>query len=183
MTSLRLLAISGSLRKHSYNTAALHAAKAVSPKHVDIHIASIDRLPLFNPDLESTDIFAVTELKSLLSTASGLIIASPEYAHGISGPLKNALDWLVSGVEFPDKPIMLINTSPRASHAQAALKAVLATMSGDLIHDANITLPLLGSDMDRKDILNSTEMVMLVNRGLETFEREIRLRQALALAE
>lgn len=63
----------------------------------------------------------VSCLKSSLNTSSGLILASPEYAHGISGPMKNALDWLVSGTEFIHLPIMLINTSPRASHAQVAL--------------------------------------------------------------
>ena len=103
---------------------------------------------IFNPDRDDENIPPLDRLKGLLGECAGVIIASPEYAHGISGPLKNALDWLVSSEEFPRKPIMLINTSPRASHAQAALREVLTTMSGDIIESACVTLPLLGSDLD-----------------------------------
>lgn len=130
MENLKLLALSGSLRRASYNTAAIAALQILAPRDRELTIGSIAELPLFNPDLDAESIPALTELVDALRESDGLIIASPEYAHGISGPLKNALDWLVGGVEFPFKPIMLINTSPRASHAQEALKEVLATMSG-----------------------------------------------------
>ena len=128
MESIKLLALSGSLRKASYNTAAIVALKVLAPNYIEITVEEIRNLPLFNPDSEDENIPALDKLKSSLNEAAGLIIATPEYAHGISGPLKNALDWLVSGAEFPYKPIMLINTSPRASHAQEALKEVLITM-------------------------------------------------------
>ena len=131
------------MRKNSYNTAAISALKLLVPEQINIAIGSIAELPLFNPDLLDEPIAALHLLADALAVADGIIIASPEYAHGISGPLKNALDWLVSGVEFPYKPIMLINTSPRATHAQAALKEVLMTMSGNIIVEAATTIPLL----------------------------------------
>ena len=75
-------------------------------------------LPLFNPDLDDMHIAEVKLLRDAVQQADGLMIASPEYAHGISGVMKNALDWLVSDENFPGKPVLLLNTSPRASHAQ-----------------------------------------------------------------
>ena len=96
MENLKLLALSGSLRQLSYNTSAIQALRVLAPKHVKITIANISGLPLFNPDLEHEDIPACTKLKLAVKESAGLIIASPEYAHGISSPMKNALDWLVS---------------------------------------------------------------------------------------
>ena len=167
MESIKLLALSGSLRKASYNTAAIRALKRLAPDHIDIVIGSIGELPLFNPDREGEHILALEELNSSLRLADGLIVASPEYAHGISGPMKNALDWLVSGVEFPYKPIMLINTSPRALHAQEALKEVLATMSGNVIEKSCVSIPLLSSELDVDGIVQSKEIASALRAGLE----------------
>ncbi len=173
MERLKLLALSGSLRKASYNTAAIEALKILAAEHIDITIGEIGHLPLFNPDLDDGNIPALEQLKSSLSDSAGLIIATPEYAHGISGPLKNALDWLVSGFEFPDKPIMLINTSPRASHAQLALKEVLTTMSGKIIEKSYVSIPLLSSDLDSKGIVDDEEIAKILKTGLDNFINEI----------
>ena len=177
MESLKLLALSGSLRKYSYNTSALEALKILAPMHIEITIGEIGDLPLFNPDRENENIPSLTKLKSSLSEASGLIIASPEYAHGISGPLKNALDWLVSGVEFPYIPIMLINTSPRASHAQNALKEVLATMSGILVEKSCLSIPLLSSNLGAIGITKHEEMAITLTVGLNNFHEEITVKK------
>lgn len=172
---IKLLALSGSLRKASYNTAALEALKQMAPEHIDIVIGNIGELPLFNPEREDESIPALENLKSALAEASGLIIASPEYAHGISGPMKNALDWLVSGDEFPHKPIMLINTSPRASHAQESLREVLITMSGIIIESACVTLPLLGSGLDKNGIIANAELSHALQTALNEFCQKISL--------
>ena len=84
------------------------------------------------------------------------MISCPEYARGIPGSFKNMLDWLVASVEFPGKPVALINTSPRASDAQAALTLVLETMSATIIRDACITLQLLGKQSDPATIARDT---------------------------
>ncbi|GGB86634.1 FMN reductase [Marinobacterium zhoushanense] len=170
---MKLLALSGSLRKASYNTAALEALSSLAPSDIEIQIGNIADLPLYNPDLEGESIPSLDELKAVLAEASGLIIASPEYAHGISGPMKNALDWLVSGEEFPYKPIMLINTSPRACHAQEALKEVLTTMSGILVDSAYVSLPLLSSGLDRDGILADTALCHSLKTGLNNFRTGI----------
>lgn len=166
---LKLLALSGSLRKLSYNTAAINALKVLAADQVDITIGNIGELPLFNPDLEDGYIPSFEALRLALSESDGLIISSPEYAHGISGSLKNALDWLVSSSEFPDIPIMLVNTSPRASHAQLALREVVTTMSGTVIEDACISVPLLGSELDAEGIVEHHDISKLMRTGLEIF--------------
>lgn len=173
MNELKLLALSGSLRRGSYNTAAVKALRMLAPQHIKIEIGSIEKLPLFNPDRDGEAIPSVDELKSALKDSDGLIIASPEYAHGISGAMKNALDWLVSGTEFPYKPIMLINTSPRAHHAQDALREVLRTMSGILVDKAYVTIPLLSSELDAAGIVQDQEISNALRRGLSEFFEEI----------
>lgn len=173
MKSIKILALSGSLRAASYNTAAIEALKILASDDVEILIGSIGDLPLFNPDREEESIPSLDKLITFLKHSDGLVIASPEYAHGISGPMKNALDWLVSGEDFPYKPIMLINTSPRASHAQMSLREILKTMSGIVIEKACISLPILSSGLDAKGIVESKEISNLLMAGLNEFCLEI----------
>lgn len=177
MESFKVLALSGSLRKASYNSATIKALEFLAPIDVKIVVGDISDLPLFNPDREGEKIASLERMKSQLAEASGLILATPEYAHGISGPLKNALDWLVGGVEFLNLPIMLINTSPRASHAQNHLREVLTTMSANIIEKAYISIPLLGSELDSNGIVNDKDIASLLVKGLGEFCSEIKLNE------
>ncbi len=104
-------------------------------------------LPHFNADLESTKPPSVTDLRAQ-EWSDGLVISTPEYAHGVPSVLKNALDWLVSSEEFVRKPIALFNASPRAIHAQAALTEIVTTMAGRIVPEASITVSLLGKNLD-----------------------------------
>ena len=72
--------------------------------------------------------------------------------------MKNALDWLVSSEEFPYKPVVLCNASPRATHGYDTLKEVINTMSGIIVEDAAITLPMLGLDLTENDIIQNKEL-------------------------
>lgn len=176
---MKILALSGSLRERSYNTAALEALSKVAPEGVEISVfEGIRNLPLFNPDLEAQRLVTVEKLKEALGSSEGLVIASPEYAHGISGVMKNALDWLVSGKEFVYMPVMLINTSPRAHHAQDALQEVITTMSGNIIEKACLSLPLLGSGLDAAGVLQSGDFYAALKSHLWAFCEEIQLSRA-----
>lgn len=170
---IRIFALSGSLRKASYNSAALCALQDLAPDYVRVDIGGIGDLPLFNPDLEETKIQSVLDLKKSISQSAGLILASPEYAHGISGPMKNALDWLVSDIEFPGKKIMLVNTSPRATHALCALKEVLVTMSAEIVESACVSIPLLGSGLDANCIEQDRAIKTALREGLVEFVAQI----------
>lgn len=147
------LAISGSLRAVSSNTVLLQAAALLAPAGTTIALyPDLAALPAFNPDLEADLPPIVATLHRLVGDADGLLIASPEYARGIPGALKNALDWLVGSETFPGKPVALFNASPRASDAQAALRLVLTTMSARIVDEACITVPLLAKGMSAEAI-------------------------------
>ncbi|MGV0028209.1 NADPH-dependent FMN reductase [Phormidesmis priestleyi] len=176
---IRILAISGSLRKVSSNTALLNAAIALAPKNVEIKLyGGLGELPPFNPDLEPIEPPSVTELKRQLRGVDGLLISSPEYAHGVPGVLKNALDWLVSGEEFVDKPIALLNASPYAIHAQASLTEIVTVMSGRIVPEACITLPLAGRHLDAVGIASDPEISAALQTAIALFAIEIGRYQA-----
>src|SRR5262249_35113444 len=127
---MHILAISGSLRAASINSMLLRVAARIAPGDMTVELfRGIGALPLFNPDLEDRVPAAVQHLRAAVEGADALLIATPEYAHGVSGPMKNALDWLVSFAPFAGKHLAVINTSPRARHADAALRETLKTMS------------------------------------------------------
>lgn len=172
--TIRILAISGSLRRVSSNTALLHAAIALAPENVEIKLyGGLSDLPPFNPDLEPTVPPSVTDLKRQLQWSDGLLISSPEYAHGVPGVLKNALDWLVSGEEFVYKPVALLNTSPQATHAQASLTEIITVMSGRLVPEASITVPLSGKHLDAEGIASHAEISAVLRTAIVVFTNEI----------
>jgi chromate reductase len=138
----RIVALSGSLRRLSVNTALLREMAALAPSDVVVEIVPIDALPLFNPDLEPDLPRAVAALRGRIAAADALIIASPEYAHGISSVIKNALDWLVACEDFAGKAVAMLNAAPRATHADAALREILSTMAARIVDEASITIPL-----------------------------------------
>jgi chromate reductase len=92
---IRLVGISGSLRKHSYNTGLLHAAAEAMPDGVLFELVSIAGIPLYNADVEAAEGLpeAVVRLKAAIAGADGVLIATPEYNNGIPGVFKNAIDW------------------------------------------------------------------------------------------
>ena len=151
---MRILAISGSLRAASTNTAVLRAAARLAPQGVDvIPYDGLAALPFFDPDLDGeAPPGPVLDLRAEVCRSDALLICSPEYARGVAGALKNALDWLVSSADFPGKPAAVINASQRATHADASLRLILDTMSARLVASASITLPLLGRGLDADGI-------------------------------
>jgi NAD(P)H-dependent FMN reductase len=90
--------------------------------------------------------------------------------------MKNALDWLVGSSEFPGKPVALIKTSPRATHALAAITLTLQTMSADVVEDASVMLPLLGTVNDAESIAANPEFVEPLRRAIGRFVDAIRRR-------
>ncbi|WP_457391190.1 NADPH-dependent FMN reductase [Roseateles sp. P5_E1] len=146
---MRILAVCGSLRTASINAALLRTAQCLAPPDMEVSVCTlVGELPLFNPDLEANLPPSVAQLHAQVAAADALLIASPEYAHGVTGAIKNLLDWLVSFELFVGKPVAVLNASPRAHHADAALKETLRTMSAVIVEAASISISLLGSGID-----------------------------------
>jgi chromate reductase, NAD(P)H dehydrogenase (quinone) len=164
---MQVLAISGSLRAASINSAFCRAAARLAPSPLRVTVyPGLGSLPLFNPDLESSPPPSVLDFRAAVGTASALLIASPEYAHGVSGVMKNALDWLVSYEATVGKPVAVINTSPRARHAYESLREVLLTMSTTIVAEASVSLPLLGSCITEEAMLASPEVSRVIRSSL-----------------
>jgi NAD(P)H-dependent FMN reductase len=169
---VRVLAISGSLRRASTNRAALEALARLAPEGVRVFVyGDLAKLPPFNPDEDLEDRpkpEPVETLRALIDASDALVIAAPEYAHGLPGALKNALDWLVASETFAGKPTALINTSPRAFHAQASLREILSTMAARLISEAFAAISLTGKVVTAEDVLADPICARRLTESLET---------------
>jgi chromate reductase, NAD(P)H dehydrogenase (quinone) len=116
---VKLLGISGSLRKQSWNTALLRAAQSVLPGDVTLDIATLHGIPLYDGDAEQAQGIpqAVTDLRQRIVAADGVLLATPEYNNGIPGVFKNAIDWLsrppkeLAGT-FGNRAFVVIGASP-----------------------------------------------------------------------
>ena len=156
---LHFLAISGSLRAASSNTVWLKVAAQLAPDNIHITLyEGLGDLPHFNPDLDNdTPPPAVVDFRQRLRAADALLISSPEYAHGVPGVLKNALDWVVSSGEFTNKPTALICAS-RATYARASLMETLGVMMAKLSDKTSPILKTTTNKWDIKTVLATPEL-------------------------
>ena len=148
----QLMTVSGSLRTGSSNTALLAAAALVAPPAVTVSVyTALGTLPAFNPDIEEAAArvpLPVRRWRTALAAADMLLISTPEYAHGIPGALKNALDWLVGSGELVGKPVGVINPSAASRFAFAQLIEVLSVMSATVVPAATVVLDLPRRGLD-----------------------------------
>jgi len=164
---IKILAISGSLRSKSSNTTLLLAAAMLAPAGAFFaQYAGLGDLPHFNPDLEGMEGDAVLEFRRELQESDAVLICSPEYAHGVPGALKNALDWIVGSGELVDKPVALVNASPRSTYAHASLMETITVMSACLVEEACVTLPLWDKSMDALGVSSHAEISELLSTAL-----------------
>jgi NAD(P)H-dependent FMN reductase len=174
-----ILGLCGSLREQSSNRTLLEAGQLCADGICDFSLyTQVAELPHFNPDLDFTHFDAVVRLVDQVRAADAIVVSSPEYARGIPGAFKNALDWLVGTDAFVEKPYALWSASTRSMHADECLRGVLNTMSGLEVVDASVVLPLLGTttkavqlavDADQREVLERAlyEIVAFVDRLLQ----------------
>jgi chromate reductase len=134
----KIIGIAGSLRKGSYNAALLRSAARLAPQELEIEIASIAEIPLYDGDHESTHGIPepVAQLKEKIAAAAGLLLVTPEYNNSLPGVFKNAIDWLSRPPKdiprvFGNKPVALIGATPGMGGtrlAQSAWLPVLRTL-------------------------------------------------------
>ena len=125
---IKILAISGSLRANSSNNAVINAVAAMAPPGVQFTIyRDLAQIPAFDDSLEAPP--PVVGFRRQLQTADGIFICTPEYAFGVSGVLKNALDWTVSSGELVNKPLALVTAATGGEKAHAALLLTFTALS------------------------------------------------------
>ncbi|MFZ6654374.1 NADPH-dependent FMN reductase [Undibacterium sp. TJN19] len=170
---MKILAICGSLRAASLNAALLRAMIRLAPAGMEIKpFDAMADLPLFNPDLDACPSASVISFKNEIAAADVVLIASPEYAHGITGVMKNALDWTVSSDVFVNKAVVVVNASPRATHADAALREILSVMSARIIEAASVTVPVIGARLDEDGIVTHAGISATLTQALAALQQE-----------
>ena len=114
------------------------------------------------------------DFRGRLQKSDAVLISSPEYAHGVPGVLKNALDWIVGSGELVDKPVALINASPHSTHAYASLTETITVMSARLAKNACVTLPFWDKTLDAEGVASHPELSALLQKAVIEFVAAIR---------
>jgi len=145
-----ILAISGSLREGSSNHNILEMLDQMMPSEMKSTIYDgLRDIPAFDPGIDNDNPPAtVSDLRYLISHADGIIICTPEYAFGVPGALKNALDWTVSSGSFSGKPTALITASTGGKNAHEAMIKILGAIDAKLSPETMLLIQFVRSKMD-----------------------------------
>jgi NAD(P)H-dependent FMN reductase len=175
LPSKKVLAISGSLRTGSSNHAILRFFGEMAPASLEYNIYDgLALLPHFDPGLDNDDPPAtVNALRKLIAEADGIIICTPEYAYGVPGSLKNALDWTVSSGSLYDKPLSLITASTGGQNAHAALLLILTALNANVVKDAILLIPFIRSKMDGEGKITDIETAENLKKAFDCLLKEL----------
>jgi NAD(P)H-dependent FMN reductase len=171
MRDIRVLAICGSLRRRSSNAELLAALARAAPPNVTITLFDgLAALPAFSPDFDAdgNTPAGVARFRRLLEAHDAVVISSPEYAHGMPGALKNALDWVVGSGELIAKPVAVVNASTHATRAWRSLVDTLGVMSACVVEEASVTVPVQGRGLDADGIHADPALLALLTSLLQT---------------
>ncbi len=172
---MRVLALSGSLRAQSTNSRLLKAMARLGPASGQWHFVDqgLSELPHFSPDLDREGTEpppAVARFRQAVREADAVVIACPEYAHGVPGSFKNALDWLVSSGELGGKPVLLFGASPSgAEYARRGLRPTLDVLEAKVLVDASLVLAR--HDLTADDRIANPAVEAAVREALQVLSR------------
>jgi len=173
---IKLLALCGSQRTQSMSGGLLRACRERAPANIDVTLFEAHKqFPLFNPELAELPA-GVRALHAAIDEADALLIASPEYAHGVTGTIKNTLDWLVGHPGFVGKPVALLNPSWQSHHADDSLREILGMMSAELILDACVRIPVIGAGVAPDAIGASRRFAPAIDAVLRAVEQHLAAR-------
>lgn len=145
-SAFRVLGISGSLRRGSYNTELLRVAAELAPEGVIVDLADISELPLYNADIERERGLppSVQRLRDQIAEADGILFATPEYNYSITGAMKNAIDWASRRPSpLDEKPAAIMGTGGRSgtARAQRHLRDILQHNDVQVVGRPEVALP------------------------------------------
>ncbi len=157
------IALSGSLRKDSYNTHLLHAAQELAGADVEIKIFDISPLPFFNQDMEGAFPVEAQALKDAIESSDGVIFATPEYNRSIPGVLKNAIDWASrpwGKNSFKGKKVLVLGASVGSistALAQYHLKQIMNYLDARVLGQPEFYLGEAGAKFDAEGKLTDEQ--------------------------
>lgn len=169
---MNIIALSGSLRKGSYNTMLVRAFAKLAPENMKIEIAEIADLPLYNQDDEAAFPSVVQALKDKIAAADGIIIATPEYNRSIPGILKNTIDWVSRPYgqnAFAKKPVLVAGVSSGkigTAVAQSHLRGILLYLEADVIGQPELYLGPAKELFDEEGNINNESTKELLTKAL-----------------
>jgi NAD(P)H-dependent FMN reductase len=184
---MKIIALSGALRRGSYNTALLRAAIALAPEGVSLELRTLHGIPLYDGDVEAEGIpEAVTTLREAIRAADGLLISTPEYNNAIPGVLKNGIDWLTrpsgEGARlFGGKPTALIGATPGGFgtvQSQDAMLSVLRTLGNDFWMAGRLMVSHAGQVFDADGQLTDDKVREQLERFVKGFATFVQKRSA-----
>ncbi|MCF0069951.1 NAD(P)H-dependent oxidoreductase [Dyadobacter sp. CY261] len=163
MKNIHILGISGSLRADSTNTIILKTLGSLLPSDITFEIfEGLDEIQHFDPGHVDSD--SVARFKSAIRKADAVVICTPEYAFGVPGTLKNALDWTVGTGDLNDKPVSVISASPLNSGGSHALASLLLTLTalGTRKNEASaLSIPNVKSKLSAGEVSNQELIALL----------------------
>jgi chromate reductase len=175
MIKKNVLAICGSTRKKSINHSLIKAITDLSTQ--ELHITLFDgiaNLPQFNPDDDGENVAAeVTGFRKQLDHADGILICTPEYAHGVPGSLKNAIDWTVSSSNFPQKPTMLITASTGGKYGHSALMETLKMIDAKNVENLQMVIEFAQTKISMDGVITAEETLRQVETLIQDFIKTI----------
>lgn len=142
----QILGISGSLRRGSFNSAALRVARALAPADMHVEIADLSQISLYDQELRDREVPAAVErLSTQIAQADGLLFATPEYNYSVSGVLKNAIDWVSrqKPQPFAGKPAAVMSASMSllgGARAQYDLRRILVSMDVHFLNKPEVMI-------------------------------------------
>jgi chromate reductase len=172
---MNILGISGSLRKASWNTAALRAVAGLLPAGANLEIAEIGDLPLMNQDLEQNGTYPepVERLRAKIRAADAILFATPEYNASIPAPLKNAIDWASRATNtLANKPAAIIGVSGGAlgtARGQYPLRQTLGVLSVQLLGQPEVFIGGGGAKFDADGKLTDAGTLEFLGKMVATF--------------
>ena len=180
--NFRILGIAGSLRKGSYNRAALRAAVGLVPEGVTLEIFDLDGIPPFNEDEESHPPARVTEFKARIRAADAILFSTPEYNYSIPGVLKNAIDWAsrpYGDSAWDGKPVAVMGASvgqQGTSRAQYHLRQVFVFTNMHPLNQPEVMIAAASHRFDEGGNLTddtAKELIRQLLAGLVAWSRRL----------
>ncbi|MCD6067959.1 MAG: NADPH-dependent reductase [Bacteroidetes bacterium] len=171
----KITAICGSTKAGSTNLSFIKAIGEIVADTIELDIfTGLAELPHFNPDLDTENSpAAVTAFRDRLRSSDGILICTPEYAMGVPGSLKNAIDWTVSSCEFSHKPTALITASSVGQKGHAALLETLYIIEAKIPQELQLLIPYAQTKISKENKITDAATLKEVNGLIEAFEKII----------